>query len=124
MDLKALNVDSWSLSICGAEMTNMRAMIVPAAGAKLQLEERNLPEPARREVRLRVHACGVCHSDVLTVEGHMPGIAYPRVPGHEVIGTVDAIAPDVDGWAVGERVGVGWFGGSCGYCERCRRGEM
>ena len=71
MDLKALNVDSWSLSICGAEMTNMRAMIVPAAGAKLQLEERNLPEPARREVRLRVHACGVCHSDVLTVEGSL-----------------------------------------------------
>ena len=100
-------------------MAKMRAMIVPAAGAKFRLEERNLPEPGRREVRLRVHACGVCHSDVVTVGGLMPGITYPRIPGHEVIGTVDAIGPDVDGWRVDERAGVGWFGGSCGYCERC-----
>lgn len=104
-------------------MTQMRAMVVPAAGAPLQLIERSLPDPGPREVRLRVTACGVCHSDSVTMEGMMPGIAYPRVPGHEVVGTIDAIGPEVRGWTVGTRVGVGWFGGSCGYCARCRRGE-
>lgn len=104
-------------------MSKMRAMIVPKPGGPLRLEERDIPEPGRHEVRIRVHACGVCHSDSLTVEGHMPGIAYPRIPGHEVIGTVDAVGSDVDGWQAGMRVGVGWFGGSCGYCDRCRRGE-
>ena len=72
-------------------MTKMRAMVVPAAGAKLRLEERELPQPQRHEVRIRVHACGVCHSDALTVQGHMPGLKYPRIPGHEVIGTLDAV---------------------------------
>jgi alcohol dehydrogenase len=104
-------------------MPKMRAMIVPGPGAKFRVEERDLPVPGRHEVRIRVHACGVCHSDSLTVEGHMPGIVYPRIPGHEVIGVIDAIGPDVDGWQVGARVGVGWFGGSCGYCGRCRRGN-
>ena len=102
-------------------MTKMRAMVVPKAGAKLVAEERDLPTPATHEVRIRVHACGVCHSDSITFEGHMPGIGYPRVPGHEVIGTIDAVGPDVVGWAVGTRVGVGWFPGSCGYCSQCRR---
>ena len=104
-------------------MTKMRAMVVPKAGAKLVAEERDLPTPATHEVRIRVHACGVCHSDSITFEGHMPGISYPRVPGHEVIGTIDAVGPDVAGWAVGTRVGVGWFPGSCGYCSQCRRGN-
>ena len=104
-------------------MTKMRAMVVPKAGAKLVAEERDLPTPATHEVRIRVHACGVCHSDSITFEGHMPGISYPRVPGHEVIGTIDAVGPDVVGWAVGTRVGVGWFPGSCGYCSQCRRGN-
>ena len=104
-------------------MTKMRAMVVPKAGAKLVAEERDLPTPATHEVRIRVHACGVCHSDLITFEGHMPGISYPRVPGHEVIGTIDAVGPDVAGWAVGTRVGVGWFPGSCGYCSQCRRGN-
>jgi alcohol dehydrogenase len=104
-------------------MTKMRAMIVPQAGAKLRMEERDLPEPSRHEVRIRLHACGVCHSDSLTVEGLMPGLVYPRIPGHEVIGVIDALGPDVDGWTVGSRVGVGWFGGSCGYCGHCRRGD-
>ena len=104
-------------------MTKMRAMVVPKAGAKLVAEERDLPTPATHEVRIRVHACGVCHSDSITFEGHMPGIGYPRVPGHEVIGTIDAVGPDVVGWAVGTRVGVGWFAGSCGYCSQCRRGN-
>ena len=104
-------------------MSKMRAMVVPKAGAKLMAEERDLPTPATHEVRIRVHACGVCHSNSITFEGHMPGIGYPRVPGHEVIGTIDAVGPDVAGWAVGTRVGVGWFAGSCGYCSQCRRGN-
>jgi len=102
-------------------MAMMRVMAIPSAGGRFRLEERTLPEPGREEVRIRIAACGVCHSDSLTVEGLMPGIQYPRVPGHEVIGTVEALGPDVDGWSVGMRVGVGWFGGSCGYCPRCRR---
>jgi alcohol dehydrogenase len=104
-------------------MSKMRAMIVPSPGGRLRLEERDLPEPARHEVRICIHACGVCHSDSLTVEGHIPGLSYPRIPGHEVIGVIDALGPDVEGWQVGARVGVGWFGGSCGYCDRCRRGD-
>src|SRR5580700_2264224 len=104
-------------------MPKMRAAVVPAVKGRFRMEERDLPEPARHEVRIRVRACGVCHSDVVTVEGMMPGLTYPRIPGHEVIGEIDALGPDVEGWAVGDRVGVGWFGGSCGYCQRCRRGE-
>src|SRR5205807_1912123 len=69
-------------------------------------------------------ACGVCHSEALTVQGHMPGLKYPRVPGHEVIGTVEAVGPDIDGWQTGTRVGVGWFPGNCGYCRQCRRGNL
>jgi alcohol dehydrogenase len=104
-------------------MPKMRAMTIPRAGGQFRLEERDLPEPGHHEVRIRVHACGVCHSDSLTVGGGMPGTVYPRVPGHEVIGVIDALGQDVDGWTAGMRVGVGWFGGSCGYCGRCRRGE-
>jgi D-arabinose 1-dehydrogenase-like Zn-dependent alcohol dehydrogenase len=104
-------------------MAKMRAMIVSQPGAKLRLETRDIPEPGPHEVRLRVQACGVCHSDALTVEGHMPGLTYPRIPGHEVIGVIDAIGPQVEGWAVGARAGVGWFGGACGYCRNCIRGD-
>jgi D-arabinose 1-dehydrogenase-like Zn-dependent alcohol dehydrogenase len=104
-------------------MSKMRAAVVPAAHSRFRMEERDLPEPGRHEVRILVRACGVCHSDVVTVEGMMPGLTYPRIPGHEVIGEIDALGPDVEGWAVGDRVGVGWFGGSCGYCQRCRRSE-
>jgi hypothetical protein len=96
------------LSIYGMDaMAKMHAMIVPEPGGKLHMEERELPEPGRHEVRIKVHACGVCHSDALTIEGGMPGLAYPRIPGHEVIGVIDAVGPDVDGWTVGSRVGVG-----------------
>jgi D-arabinose 1-dehydrogenase-like Zn-dependent alcohol dehydrogenase len=105
-------------------MSKMRAMVVPEPGGRLRMEERDLPEPGRHEVRLRVHACGVCHSDSLTVEGHMPGLVYPRIPGHEVIGVIDALGEDVEGWDIGARVGVGWFGGACGYCGHCRRGDF
>lgn len=104
-------------------MPKMRAMIAPGAGAKFRMEECDLPEPGRHEVRVRVQACGVCHSDALTVEGHMPGLKYPRVPGHEVIGTLDAVGADVHGWHTGARVGVGWFSGACGYCPQCRHGN-
>jgi alcohol dehydrogenase len=101
----------------------MRAMTVREPGGRLHMEERDLPAPGRHEVRIRIDACGVCHSDAATVEGHMPGLRYPRVPGHEVIGVIDALGPDVEGWNPGARVGVGWFGGSCGYCGNCRRGD-
>ncbi len=104
-------------------MPTMRAMTVAEAGASLRMIEQEVPEPGPGEVRLRVAACGVCHSDSVTVEGLMPNITYPRVPGHEVIGTLEAVGPEVHGWEVGARVGVGWFGGACGYCGRCRRGE-
>ena len=101
----------------------MRAMVVREAGGKLQLEERDVPQPGPQEARIRVHACGVCHSDVMIMEGHMPGLVYPRIPGHEVIGTIEALGAEVRGWKAGERVGVGWFGGACGYCGHCRRGD-
>jgi alcohol dehydrogenase len=104
-------------------MPTMRAMIFPQAGAPLELVEREMPTPGRHEVLIKVHACGVCHSDTVTAQGLFPGIEYPRIPGHEVIGTIEALGPDVDGWSVGTRAGVGWFPGSCGYCGHCRRGE-
>ena len=104
-------------------MAKMRAMIVPKAGAPFEMVERDPPAPGAHEVRIKVQACGVCHSDSVTVNGLMPGIAYPRIPGHEVIGMIEAIGPDVAGWSVGARVGVGWFGGACGYCGNCRRGD-
>jgi len=104
-------------------MAKMRAMIVPEPRGGLRLVERDLPEPGHHEVRIRVHACGVCHSDTVTVEGAFPGITYPRIPGHEVIGVIDALGPDVDGFDIGARVGVGWSPGYCGYCGNCRRGD-
>jgi alcohol dehydrogenase len=105
-------------------MGKMQAVVVPAVNGKLQLVERDLPEPGPHEVRLAVEACGVCHSDAILIEGGMPGISYPRVPGHEVIGRVDRVGPDVQGWREGDRAGVGWNSGYCGYCARCRRNEM
>jgi alcohol dehydrogenase len=103
------------------EMTKMRAMVVRKKGGPLEAEERDIPAPGNEEMRIRVQACGVCHSDVVTVQGLFPSVQYPRVPGHEVIGVVDAIGEGVQGWSVGARAGVGWFGGSCGYCRGCRR---
>jgi alcohol dehydrogenase len=104
-------------------MPKMRAMVVEKPGAPLRMVERDAPEPGSHEVRIRVEACGVCHSDVFIVKGLMPGLQYPRIPGHEVIGVIEAIGPDVAGWAIGERVGVGWFAGACQYCRNCRRGN-
>jgi len=105
-------------------MAKMRVVQVTQPKGPLELVEREIPQPGRGSVRIRVQACGICHSDSLTKEGHWPGIAYPRVPGHEVMGVIDAIGPEVMGWTVGQRVGVGWFGGNCGYCESCRRGDF
>ena len=94
----------------------------PAEG--LELVERELGEPGRGEVLVRVEACGVCHSDAFTVEGGYPGIEYPRVPGHEIAGRIEAVGEDVVPWEIGQRVGVGWVGGSCGHCDPCRRGDQ
>jgi len=105
-------------------MTEMRAVQVPAAGAAFELVKRPVPEPGRGEVRIRVQAVGICHSDSLAKNGWWPGIRYPIVPGHEVVGVVDAVGEDSAPWQVGQRVGVGWFGGCCFHCSACRRGDF
>ena len=104
-------------------MPKMRVAQVSRPTGPLELVEREVPVPAAGTVRIRVHACGICHSDTVTKDGGMPGIQYPRVPGHEVVGQVDAVGPGVAGWSPGQRVGVGWFGGNDGTCDACRRGK-
>jgi len=101
-----------------------RAAQVPTPNAPFEIVEKEFPEPGPGHVRIRIQACGVCHSDVVTKEGLFPGIAYPRVPGHEVAGIVDAVGLDVPLVKAGQRVGLGWHGGHCNYCEPCRRGEF
>jgi D-arabinose 1-dehydrogenase-like Zn-dependent alcohol dehydrogenase len=91
---------------------------------KLEVVERAIVEPALGQVRIRVEACGVCHTDAYTVEGGFPGLMFPRVPGHEVIGKIEVLGVGVQGWKEGQRVGVGYMGGYCGHCERCRRGDF
>jgi D-arabinose 1-dehydrogenase-like Zn-dependent alcohol dehydrogenase len=105
-------------------MAKMKAVQVPKAGADFEIVEREIPEPGARQVRIRVQACGVCHSDVFTKEGLWPGISYPRVPGHEIAGVIDAVGSGVKDWKKGERVGVGWHGGQDGTCLQCRRGDF
>jgi D-arabinose 1-dehydrogenase-like Zn-dependent alcohol dehydrogenase len=105
-------------------MTTMRVVQVSRPNGPFEIVERQIPEPGPGSVRIRVHACGVCHSDSVTKEGGFPGIPYPRVPGHEVAGVIDAVGTGVAGWEPGQRVGVGWNGGYCGYCDHCRRGEF
>jgi len=105
-------------------MPKMKAVQVPKAGGDLEVVERDTPEARPGQVRIRVQACGVCHSDVITKEGLFPGISYPRVPGHEVAGTIDEVGPGVKGWSKGDRVGVGWHGGQDGTCIACRRGDF
>jgi D-arabinose 1-dehydrogenase-like Zn-dependent alcohol dehydrogenase len=102
----------------------MKVAQVPRAGADFQVVEREVPEPGAGHVRIRVRACGVCHSDVLTKEGAWPGIQYPRIPGHEVAGVIDSLTAGVTGWRMGQRVGVGWHGGHDGTCRECRRGDF
>jgi D-arabinose 1-dehydrogenase-like Zn-dependent alcohol dehydrogenase len=105
-------------------MAKMKVVQVPKPGADFELVERDIPEPGPEHVRIRVEACGVCHSDVLTKEGLFPGISYPRVPGHEVVGIVDDVGAGVKDWKKGERVGVGWHGGQDGTCDACRKGDF
>ncbi len=105
-------------------MSKMRAVQVPRAGGPFEIVEREIPEPVPGSLRIKVQACGVCHSDSVTKDGLFPGIAYPRVPGHEVVGVIDAVGSGVAGWSVGQRAGVGWNGGYCGYCDNCRRGDF
>jgi D-arabinose 1-dehydrogenase-like Zn-dependent alcohol dehydrogenase len=103
---------------------NGRAFQVAAPGGPFELVQREYPEPGPGHVRIRVQACGVCHSDSITKYGVFPGIAYPRVPGHEVAGVIDAIGADVAVFKTGQRVGLGWHGGHCNYCNPCRRGDF
>ena len=105
-------------------MAKMRAVQVARPNGPFEIVEREIPQPGPRQVRVKVQACGLCHSDSLTKEGHWPGITYPRVPGHEIAGVIDAVGNEVPRWQVGERVGVGWLGSYCGYCESCRRGSF
>ncbi len=105
-------------------MPKMRVMQVSHPKGAFELVEREIPAPGAGSVRVKVEACGICHSDSFTKEGFWPGIQYPRVPGHEVAGVIDAVGENVGAWRVGQRVGVGWHGGHCGYCDSCRRGDF
>jgi D-arabinose 1-dehydrogenase-like Zn-dependent alcohol dehydrogenase len=102
----------------------MKVAQVPEPGADFQIVEREIPTPEAAHVRIKVQACGVCHSDVLTKDGLWPGIQYPRVPGHEVVGIIDEVGAGISEWTVGQRVGVGWHGGHDGTCLACRRGDF
>jgi D-arabinose 1-dehydrogenase-like Zn-dependent alcohol dehydrogenase len=105
-------------------MAHMRAVQVSKANGPFELVERDIPTPGPRHVRIKVQACGICHSDSFTKMGLFPGIKFPRVPGHEVVGLLDAVGSEVPEWKVGARVGVGWHGGHCGHCVSCRRGDF
>ncbi len=105
-------------------MSKMKVVQVTKPKGPFELVEREIPEPGPGHVRIKVQACGICHSDMYTKDGLWPGIQFPRIPGHEVAGVIDALGQSVNGWTVGQRVGVGWHGGHCGYCDSCRRGEF
>ncbi|MGH8656606.1 MAG: alcohol dehydrogenase [Gammaproteobacteria bacterium] len=105
-------------------MSKMRVVQVPRPNGPFEIVEREIPQPGAGQVGIKVEACGVCHSDAMTKEGTWPGIQYPRVPGHEIAGIIDAVGTGVAGWTQGQRVGVGWHGGHCGYCDSCRRGDF
>lgn len=102
----------------------MKVAQIPKPGADFEIVEREVPQPGPGQVRIKVQACGVCHSDVITKDGLLPGIAYPRVPGHEVVGVIDEVGAGVQQWKKGERVGVGWHGQQDGTCPSCRRGDF
>jgi D-arabinose 1-dehydrogenase-like Zn-dependent alcohol dehydrogenase len=105
-------------------MATMRVVQVIRANGPFEIVEREMADVPAGSVRVRVEACGICHSDVLTKEGLWPGVQYPRVPGHEIAGVIDTIGAGVVGWKKGQRVGVGWHGGHCGHCDSCRRGDF
>jgi D-arabinose 1-dehydrogenase-like Zn-dependent alcohol dehydrogenase len=102
----------------------MRSVQVSKPKGPLEIVDRDIPEPGAAQVRIKVQACGICHGDSATKDGLFPGIQYPRVPGHEIAGVIDAVGNVVTEWKIGQRVGVGWHGGHCGYCESCRRGDF
>jgi D-arabinose 1-dehydrogenase-like Zn-dependent alcohol dehydrogenase len=108
----------------GGIMATMKVAQVSRPKGPFEIVERQIPEPVPGSVRIKVLACGICHSDSLTKEGLYPGIQYPRVPGHEVAGVIDAVGTGVAGWKAGQHVGVGWNGGYCGHCDHCRRGDF
>jgi len=105
-------------------MAKMRSVQISRPKGPFELVERDIPDPHAGAVRIKVQACGICHSDSYTKEGTFPRVQYPRVPGHEIAGVIDAVGTGVRGWTSGQRVGVGWHGGHCGYCESCRRGDF
>jgi D-arabinose 1-dehydrogenase-like Zn-dependent alcohol dehydrogenase len=105
-------------------MPRMRCIRVPSPGGAFEITDEQVPAPGAGSVLIKVQACGICHSDMIAKEGTMPGISYPRTPGHEVVGIIEAIGAGVAGWKKGDRVGVGWHGGNCGYCDACRRGNL
>jgi D-arabinose 1-dehydrogenase-like Zn-dependent alcohol dehydrogenase len=105
-------------------MPKMRSVQVARPKGPFEFVERDIPDTRAGAVRIKVQACGICHSDSFTKEGTFPGIQYPRVPGHEIAGIIDALGTGVPGWKVGQRVGIGWHGGHCGYCDSCRRGDF
>jgi D-arabinose 1-dehydrogenase-like Zn-dependent alcohol dehydrogenase len=105
-------------------MAKMKAAVVPKPGADFEIVERDIPAPGAGQVRIRVEACGVCHSDYFVKEGMWPGLQYPRVPGHEVAGVIEDVGAGVVRWKKGQRVGVGWYGGHDGTCDQCRRGDF
>ncbi len=105
-------------------MSTMRAMQISKPGGSFEKVERSVPDPGSREVRIRVEACGMCHSDAFVKAGQFPGLELPRIPGHEVAGRIDAAGAEASGWKRGQRVGVGWYGGHCGQCPACRRGDL
>jgi len=102
----------------------MRVAQISRLNGPFEIVERDIPQPGPGAIRIKVQACGICHSDSLVVEGHWPGLQFPRVPGHEVVGIVDAVGDGVSQWLPGQRVGVGWHGGHCGHCDRCREGDF
>jgi D-arabinose 1-dehydrogenase-like Zn-dependent alcohol dehydrogenase len=104
--------------------TKMKAAQIGKAGGDWELIERDIPEPSVGQVRVKVEACGICHSDALVKDGIWPGLQYPRVPGHEIAGRIDGLGDNVTTWQKGQRVGVGWHGGHCFVCEQCRRGDF
>ncbi|MEU9123201.1 alcohol dehydrogenase [Streptomyces sp. NPDC048506] len=107
-------------------MTTYRVAQVTAAGGPFEIVEREVPQPGPGHVRIAVEACGVCHSDVVFVDAAVPGVRFPLVPGHEIAGRIEALGEGAQdgGWQVGDRVAVGWFGGSCGHCTPCRQGDF
>ena len=105
-------------------MPKMRAAQVAHPGGPFEIVEREIPEPGAGWVRIRVQACGICHSDTIVKEGHGMDVQYPRVPGHEVVGVIDALGDGVTAWRLGQRVGVGWHASNCGHCDACRSGDF